>query len=254
MSVDERKYLPNKETLRVHCFQHVDFEDLGCIRMWCDDKGYPVTYTRFFHDPAIPHTEAYDLLIVMGGPMGVNEESNYPWLVYEKLAIKEAIACRKIVLGICLGSQLIAQALGARVFKNAEKEIGWYDLYLTEHSKESGLFGKTPAPAFTVFHWHGDTFEMPEEAIHLAYSEACINQAFLYKGHVLGLQFHIEVTEDNVKTMLKNGKHELGEGRYIQHAREILNQKQFTGSNNRIMFHLLDTLIQNSLVNHQLRE
>lgn len=237
--------------LRVHCFQHVDFEDLGCIKTWCEHNGYPISYTRFYQDPAIPHAEAYDLLIVMGGPMGVDEESNYPWLAHEKQAIKEAIACRKMVLGICLGAQLIAQTLGARVMKNTEKEIGWFSLYLTKHGKECGLFGQDPAPAFTVFHWHGDTFEMPEEAIHLAYSEACINQAFLYRGHVLGLQFHFEVTEDNIKNMLKNGKQELGDGRYIQRAGEIMNQNELTGSNNRIMFHLLDTLIQNASVNHQ---
>jgi GMP synthase-like glutamine amidotransferase len=235
------------KTLRVHCFQQVDFENLGCIKTWCDDNGFDITYTRFFESGKIPSAEDYDLLIVMGGPMGVHDEEKYPWLLPEKHAIKEAIENNKIVIGICLGSQLIANVLGAKVYRNAEKEIGWFNISLTGQAQTERVFKQISDNPFKVFHWHGDTFEIPANARHLAFSEACKNQAFLYKNNVLGLQFHFEATKDSLKAMLENGKEELTNGQFIQKENEILRHNEYIISNNNRMFIILDNLINKDL-------
>src|SRR4030042_2732255 len=106
--------------LRIHCFQHVDYEDMGCIKEWCHTNGHQITCTKFYKGDSLPDTKDFDWLIIMGGPMGVYEDEKYSWLSGEKTAIKEAIEQNKTVIGICLGSQLIADVLGARVYKNRE--------------------------------------------------------------------------------------------------------------------------------------
>jgi len=227
--------------LRIHCFQHVDYEDLGCIYDWCKAKGYTISYTKFFESVRLPQPDDYDWLIVMGGPMGVYETEKYDWLTDEKKAIQAAILKNKTVIGICLGAQLIADALGAKVYKNPEKEIGWFDISFTGQALKY-LSPETTDANLNVFHWHGDTFELPENAIPLAYSEACKNQAFIYKNKVIGLQFHFEVTEQSIRAMVENGKHELTGGNYIQTEKEILAQKATIESNNRKMFQILDHL------------
>ena len=229
------------KTLRIHCFQHVSFEDLGCIVKWCEEKKYPVTYTRFFKNEAIPEPDEYDWLIIMGGPMGIYDEKTYTWLSKEKAAIKAAIMQNKTVIGICLGSQLIADALGAKVWQNPEKEIGWYPISLTEQTESKHIFGDQET-RFMVFHWHGDTFDIPDNAKHLAFSEICRNQAFLYKKNVLGLQFHLEVTEKSIETMVEKGSQELTGGTYIQNKEAILGQKNYIAQNNMKMFQILDYL------------
>ncbi|MDT0690980.1 type 1 glutamine amidotransferase [Salegentibacter sp. F188] len=233
--------MTDKKFLKIHCFQHADFEDLGCIKDWCIQNGHRINYTRFFEDENLPAPEDYDWLIIMGGPMSIFDDENYSWLKAEKAAIKEAIRQNKTVLGICLGSQLIADVLGARVYKNPEKEIGWFNISLTEEGKKEPVFSGMNEK-MKVFHWHGDTFELPEGAKNLAFSEACNNQAFLYNRNVLGLQFHFEVTEESLREMLRNGKEELTAGKFIQSESEILTQKESIKSNNTMMFHILNSL------------
>jgi GMP synthase-like glutamine amidotransferase len=227
--------------LRIHCFQHVEYEDLGCIKEWCNANGHHITYTKFYKGESLPETEDFDWLIVMGGPMGVYENEKYGWLSYEKEAIKIAIEHNKMVLGICLGSQLIAEVLGTRVYKNAEKEIGWFDVILTEQAEKVSLTNGMKTIS-KVFHWHGDTFDLPQNSKHIFYSEACQNQAFLYKDNVLGLQFHFEVTEQSIKAMIENGKQELTGERYIQTESEILSYLNCIKPNNKTMFQLLNNL------------
>lgn len=236
--------MTNKQILRIHCFQHVDFEDLGCIEDWCVLNGHQVTYTRFFADEDIPKSDSYDWLIIMGGPMSIFDEENHPWLKPEKAAIMEAIHQNKTILGICLGSQLIADVLGAKVYTNPDKEIGWFNINLTEEGQREALFSDIKKE-MKVFHWHGDTFELPKGSKNLAFSEACRNQAFLYKENVLGLQFHFEVTEKSLRTMLEHGRGELTKGKYIQSENEILSQKDRIKSNNIRMFQILDRLASN---------
>ncbi|RXK87088.1 type 1 glutamine amidotransferase [Filimonas effusa] len=230
--------------LSIHCFQHVSFEDPGCITQWCREKGHEMTFTRFFEKDTIPSTDEYDWLVIMGGPMGVYDENRYQWLVKEKEAIKAAINAGKKVLGICLGSQLIADVLGAKVFPNREKEIGWFNISLTEQAKLHPLW-QAMGESFPVFHWHGDTFDLPQQAQLLASSEACRNQAFTVNDQVIGLQFHFEVTAQSLEAMVENGKEELTHGTYIQDAVAISNQRHLIAGNNEKMFRVLDYLAGN---------
>ena len=227
--------------MKIHCFQHVHFEDLGCIDNWITMNRHSINYTRFYENHKIPNIVDFDLLIIMGGPMSVNEEEKYNWLKTEKIAIKEAIEKNKIVIGICLGSQLIANVLGEEVYKNSEKEIGWFDINLIEQ-KESENTLNLKEKRLKVFHWHGETYKLPENSNHLAYSECCENQAFLYNKRILGLQFHLEVTLKSIATMIENGRNELNSGKYIQLENEILEQAEYIESNNKLMFQILDNL------------
>ena len=207
---------------------------------------HSINYTRFYENHKIPNIVDFDLLIILGGPMSVNEEEKYTWLKTEKIAIKEAIEKNKIVIGICLGSQLIANVLGEEVYKNSEKEIGWFDINLIEQ-KESENTLNLKEKRLKVFHWHGETYKLPENSNHLAYSECCENQAFLYNKRILGLQFHLEVTQKSIVTMIENGRNELNKGKYIQLENEILEQAEYIESNNKLMFQILDNLTKKSL-------
>jgi GMP synthase-like glutamine amidotransferase len=229
-------------TIKIQCFQHVHFEDLGCINNWIAKNGHSVNYTKFYENYLIPEPDSYDWLIIMGGPMSVYDEEKFPWLIDEKKAIYQAIEKNKTVIGICLGSQLIADVLGVEVYKNSEKEIGWFDITLTGQEKSEKIFGKNRIGKLKVFHWHGDTYRLPENSVRLAYSECCENQAFLYKENILGLQFHLEVTEQSIGAMIKNGRNELINGKYIQSEIEISQQTGFIESDNNAMFQILDNL------------
>ena len=171
--------------------------------------------------------------------MSVYEEEVYPWLVDEKRIIKEAIEANKVVLGICLGSQFIAAALGAKVYPGKNPEIGWFDLQLTKAGKNSML---KDIDGQKVFHWHGDTFDIPEGAELLAGSEATPHQAFIYKK-ALALQFHLEVNEQSVDGMVETFMDHLVPAAYVQSASNILAQKQVLNANNKFMFGLLDVLM-----------
>ena len=211
------------EGMKIHYFQHVPFEGLGCIGEWATAKGHDIGVTKFYEDGATPTHNEIDWLVVMGGPMNIYEEAEYPWLAREKQFIREAIKGGKVVIGICLGAQLIADVLGGPVTRNAHKEIGWFPIELTEAGQNSELFGFLP-PSFTVLHWHGDTFALPPGAVRIARSEACENQAFVYEGRVVGLQFHIEFTRQSLDAIIPNCADELVEGKYIQSAAEMLRQ------------------------------
>ncbi|GET24796.1 type 1 glutamine amidotransferase [Prolixibacter sp. NT017] len=226
--------------IRIHYLQHVSFEGLGCIEQWITRNHHTLTVTRFFENDELPSPSDFDMLIIMGGPMGIYDDEKYPWLTEERLFIRQAIDANKTVLGICLGSQFIADAMGAKVYPNREKEIGWFDISLTDDGRQSRLlngFDET----FPVFHWHGDTFELPSGAMHLFQSEGCLNQAFL-RDNVLGLQFHFEVTLESLTEMVKHGKEELTAGKYIQSAEEILAHQQLIPQNNELMFTILDRI------------
>jgi GMP synthase (glutamine-hydrolysing) len=229
------------EKLNIHYFQHVPFEGLGSIEQWCTENGHRLSATRFYESAPLPDLKKTDWLIIMGGPMSVNDEKKYPWLAAEKKLIRQAIAEEKTVIGICLGAQLIAETLGARVYQNEQKEIGWFPIKLTSEAIQHTLFFNLPNP-ITVFHWHGDTFGIPENALHLATSEACSNQGFLYQNKILGLQFHVETTKESLREMIVNGRDELVNGQYIQTEKEIENAQEFFESNRQVLFALLDRL------------
>jgi GMP synthase-like glutamine amidotransferase len=207
--------------MNVHYFQHVEFEDLGSIETWMKSASARVSATKFYEDASLPKIHEIDWLIVLGGPMSVNDEQAYPWLHAEKNFIAEAIENGKIVLGICLGAQLIAHALGVDVFPNRNREIGWFPIEDVAQRESSGLKSIVPPP-IEVFHWHGDTFDLPRNSVHLARSEGCENQAFCIGERVLGLQFHLEVTPFTVKSLTEKCKNDLTPGRYIQSGEEML--------------------------------
>jgi GMP synthase-like glutamine amidotransferase len=210
--------------MNIHYFQHTAFEGLGSLEHWVRKPEHKVTATRFYEDHKLPFIDICDMLIVLGGPMSVHDEEKYPWLADEKKFIEKAIERGKKVVGICLGAQLIAEVLGAKVYPNAEKEIGWWPVALTEAGKTNPLLADL-ADGQQVFHWHGDTFDLPKGAIHLATSEGCANQAFLYNNQVLGLQFHLESTAESVVEMIENCGEELEQkGKYIQSRQELLNE------------------------------
>lgn len=206
--------------MRAHVFRHVSFEGPANIEPWLRSRGAEISETRMFESAALPAVEDVDLLIVMGGPMSVNDEAEHPWLVTEKRFIRQAIAADKAVIGVCLGAQLIANALGARVYPNAEKEIGWFPVYAAPNDTKHPLF---PFPAQTeAFHWHGETFDLPEGATRLARSAACENQAFQIGRRVIGLQFHLETTEESARAIVENCSDELVPARYVQTGEAIL--------------------------------
>jgi GMP synthase-like glutamine amidotransferase len=204
--------------MRAHILQHASFESPGSILTSLQDRGVEVTCTRLYAGEPVPISVDRELLIVMGGPMSVNDEAEYPWLAGEKAVIADAVAKNRSVLGICLGAQLVASALGCRVYPNAVPEIGWFPIVPTSPGVALGL----PAPETLVFHWHGETFDLPDGATLLASSPGCVNQAFAVGPRVIGLQCHLEVTPDDVRSMIDYGRHELAPGRYVQSAREIL--------------------------------
>lgn len=205
--------------MRAHYLQHVSFEGLGSIGPWLEANGYEVTCTRFFESAVLPDVEAIDLLVIMGGPMSVNDEDTFPWLVAEKRFVRECISAGKPVLGICLGAQMIASALGARVFANPVKEIGWFPVQSVADGKD--LLFRFP-PTETVFHWHGETFDLPPGARRLARSEACKNQAFQIGNSVIGLQFHLETTQESAEQIVAHCRDELVASTYVQTADQIL--------------------------------
>jgi GMP synthase-like glutamine amidotransferase len=205
--------------MRAHYLQHVPFEGLGSIEPWLKSNGYALSSTPFFATTRLPDPQSIDLLIVMGGPMSVNDDDEFPWLDLEKQFIREVIALDKPVLGICLGAQLIASAMGANVFPNRVKEIGWFPVHAVA-SADPSVF-RFPASQ-TVFHWHGDTFEWPPHAVPLASSEGCEHQAFQLGQRVIGLQFHLETTPEAARDLVAHCRHELVPARYVQTEADIL--------------------------------
>lgn len=207
--------------MKVHYLMHVPHEALGNMETWFVENGHTLTRTRLYRDEPLPDPNTFDWLVVMGGPMGVYDEHRHAWLEPEKRFI-EAVLGRDIpVLGICLGAQLIAEVLGAKVRKNPVREIGWYPVELTPVAAKAPLFKELPA-RFTPLHWHGDTFDIPTGAAHLASSEACEHQAFIHADKVLGLQFHLEALPSTVEDFCYEDRATLKPERYVQDAERIL--------------------------------
>lgn len=175
--------------------QHVPHEILGTLNPLLKRAGFRIRYVNFARRPDAQATlDGYHGLVVLGGPMSVNDTDQYPHLTAELKLIEEAMRRNLPVLGICLGAQLIAKTLGASVYRNKEKEIGWYDVIPTAEAKRDPLLAEF-RDTEKIFQWHGETFDIPGTAVHLAFSALCANQAFRYGANVYGLQFHLEVDE-----------------------------------------------------------
>ena len=216
--------------MRIHIIQHVAFEGPGAIAEWARERGHSISVTEQFRRGQLPPVDDFDFLVIMGGPMTANDEAKFDWLAGEKQLIAEALREEKAILGVCLGAQLLAQALGARVYSNREKEIGWFPVRLTLAAERSKLFSGLPA-RMTVLHWHGETFDLPQGAVHLAETNLCRNQAFELDGRALGLQFHLEVQPQGLERLIENSVADLAPAPAVQTAAEI-----------RVMAHLAQSL------------
>jgi len=205
--------------VRIHALQHVSFEGPAAIAGWAEGQGHSMSITRLDRGERLPELGVFDVLVVMGGPMSVLEVERYPWMALEMDLIRKAVHAGKAVLGICLGAQLLARALGGRVYPAPEKEIGWWEVTAADHKGRAIV--NLPR-RFTPLHWHGDTFELPPGALHLARSPGCENQAFQFGERALGLQFHLEATPESVARLAEHCGHEIGSGPWQMPASEIL--------------------------------
>ena len=226
--------------MRAHYLQHVPFEGLGKIEEWLETHGYAVSSTQLYRNESLPDLTGIDLLIVMGGPMSVNDEAQFPWLKEEKAFIRKALTSDKQVLGICLGAQLIACALGQPVYANAQPEIGWFPVQGNTH--HNGAAFRIP-PSITVLHWHGETFDLPHGAVPLASSAACQNQGFQFGRSVIGLQFHLEATPELVARFVEAERDSLTEAEFVQSPSAMLNiQEAVLEANGNLLSSILDYL------------
>lgn len=176
--------------------RHVPFEDLGSLAAVLDSAGYRIQYADApSADFDRLESHVWDCLVVLGGPISANDTEHFPFLLRELELIEAQLQQSRPVLGVCLGSQLLAQALGARVQRAAHTEIGWHALTLSDAGRVSPLRHLS----VPVFHWHGETFDIPDGATRLASSELCVNQAFSLGSSVLALQFHPEVTASGLE-------------------------------------------------------
>ncbi len=227
--------------MHIHYLQHVPFEGLGSMEPELTSRGHQLTSTQLYKNEPLPDVDDIDWLIIMGGPMGIYDEAEYPWLQQEKEFIRQVIEAGKIVLGICLGAQLIAVVLSAKVYKNWDREIGWFNINRHPAADNTILSSAIPAQA-EVFHWHGDTFDIPAGAKPLAFSVACPNQGFILDNRVVGFQFHLETTQETAQALIDHCHSELDGSPYIQTERELLADPRKFTQINQIMSKVLDTL------------
>ena len=219
--------------MNVCVLQHAAFEGPGEIAAWAAQRGHAVTVHHLYKGNPLPNLKAFDLLVIMGGEMNIYQYRDWPWLKPESAFIQSALAQGKRVVGICLGAQLIADALGARVVQNAEVEIGWFPVTWTDEARAA--FSSLPATA-SVLHWHGDTFALPPGATRLAASEGCPEQGFLIANKCLALQFHMEVDPSLVKQFVES-QGVWPTGPYAQTPETILSEATSYCDTNRQLLH-----------------
>ena len=205
--------------MNVLIVKHVEVEGPGLIEECLTDHHIPYRILDLEFDPRFPKVDDFTHIVLLGGPMNVYEEDRYSFLKPEDLFIKEAIQRGKRILGICLGAQLISKALGAKVYKAAAKEIGWYNILMTEEGAKDSLFSFFPK-TFPAFQWHGDTFGLPPAGKLIATSSPVPNQAFRYGENAYGLQFHLEVVEGMIQEWLKEYEKEFAGGEHPHFSKE----------------------------------
>ena len=227
--------------MRICCLQHVPFETPGRIADWARSRGHSVTAVRLFAGEIPPPVEAFDWLVVMGGPMGAYDDARFPLLPAEARAIADAVEATRIVVGVCLGAQLIARVAGARVYRNTSPEIGWFPVKLTAAGRTHPLTQHLPS-TFEAFHWHNDTYDLPAGAVHLAESEACAQQMFALEEHVVGVQFHLEMTPAGVEALIENCAPDIIPGVHVQAPGEMRRVDRRLQEGNVILYSILDRL------------
>lgn len=245
--------------MNIHFVQHVPFEGVAAIADWAEARGHELSGTQMYRciletvgvpeEPdaraVLPSLDEFELLIVMGGPMSVRDEEQHPWLVAEKQFIRASIEEGKAVLGICLGAQLVAEALGGEITECPTREIGWYPVELTEAGQSESVFLGYPR-LFTALHWHGETFSIPAGTVHAASSAACTNQALSHDGgRVVALQFHLETTPESLSLLAEAAADNLAEVRtepWIATREEMLDPSAPYEACRDLLFRLLDSM------------
>lgn len=219
--------------MRLHYIQHNPFEDLANIALWAEDSGHEISGTKIFAGERLSERADFDILLVLGGEMNIYEEDKYPWLKEEKRFIRKVMDSEKMVLGICLGAQLIADLLGGTVHKNRYREIGWHEVKLTSAALNSCAFRGFP-DSFTAFQWHGDTFDLPGGATGLASTAACFNQAFEI-GRNVGLQFHLESSWQSIRRLIDNCEDELTPEWFVEQPVDMLSAENHMKDLNKLL-------------------
>jgi len=227
--------------MQMQYLQHVPFEGPGALREWASTRGHEFAGTLLFEGDPLPGADAVDLLVVLGGPMGVGDDEAHPWLRTERAVIREVLAAGGQVVGVCLGAQQLAAALGTDVQPHDRSEIGWFPVEATDAAAET-CFRVLPAE-YPVLHWHGDRFAVPADATLTATSEACQNQAFVgADGRALGLQFHLEATPESVQRLV-DATGELPEGAWVQSREQLLDAGAPYEQLHENLFALLDAFV-----------
>jgi GMP synthase (glutamine-hydrolysing) len=230
--------------MRIQYLQHVPFEDIGSMRNDFEARGFTLSSTHWYRGDSTPELESFDGLVVMGGPMGIYDEQEHPWLIAEKKLIREAIAAGKTLLGICLGAQLIADVLGGKVTRNPYREIGWFPLDIVPETNNpvAAILADFPE----VFHWHGDTFALPSGAHWLAKSQGCQHQAYCVDNRIWGFQFHLETTPASAQALITHCAGDIDGSLYTQSAVDMLcNTERFTRIN-RAMSQVVEVIFPHS--------
>ncbi len=226
----------------IHYFQHDHFEDLGYIGEWAAIHNFKTAVTRLDLHEDLPKEKNFDWLVVLGGKMSVNDSDEFPWIEEEIEFISQTILSGKVVIGICLGSQLVASALGARVYKNTEPEMGFRPVTFLPAAAKDKVFRHFPS-YLTVMHVHFDIFSLPEDATAMASSDITPCQAFRYGKNVFAFQFHFEITPQNVAGFINEVGPELVKGKYSQSAEQMLKQSGCCYENNIIFGKVLDEIL-----------
>ena len=229
--------------MKLHVLQNVDFEGPAAIADWAQDRGFGLDCTRMHRGEQPPHPHEFDWLVVMGGPMNVHQHRTYPWLATEKAYVRRCMDQRKLILGICLGAQILADVLGGDVVRNPHVEIGWHPVSLTSEAEHSRIFRELPH-RFVPFHWHGDTFATPPGCLRTAQSEACANQAFQWGDRIVGLQFHLDYTAESVRMMLEHCRDELVEAPYVQSPEEMAADPERLDATRDLLYTFMDRMAE----------
>ncbi|HUX84773.1 MAG TPA: gamma-glutamyl-gamma-aminobutyrate hydrolase family protein [Chitinophagaceae bacterium] len=229
------------QKLKITCIEHAPFEGPGCMLNWA--APHRLSRIRIWEGEDPGDLRDTDLLLLMGGPMGAYEDSGYPWLAREKQWIREMVERGQKVLGICLGAQLIAAALGGKVYPGAQKEIGWFPVFPAPGPAGPSALSEFFSTRPTVFHWHGDTFDLPPGAVHHVQSGACFQQLFSVGKTVIGIQFHPEITVADIGEMVRHGAVELEkekDGPWVQGPESLVAGAIHAPAANQFLTRLLD--------------
>lgn len=230
--------------MNVVVLKHAPFERLGQIELWLQETSASVETVALYDDEVqYPPLTSTDLVIALGGPMSVNDEVNYPWLVAEKQYIRDVVEADIPLLGICLGGQLIATALGAKVTDNPEVEIGWHTVSNVADDATVFQFPR----ALEIFNWHSETFALPKDGKRLLESQACPNQGFQLGERIIGLQCHPEVTPPIIQEWIDEIGEQMTVGDFVQTPQAMLAEPETKMQSVRpVLFDLLDYLVRDA--------